>query len=634
MIVGACASVARRRSYGIVLAMVVALTGMWCVAASAQDAAQAGLQPTGSEPLEAQQVDSQQTGKPPLIGVAAAAAVPPQFIANNISLGDVIDAIQGKIGRPMIVSPKMRAMFVTGTFDLESPMATLAKLVRTMGLMTYDDGRSLHLYRDSEVTSSVVQMSHQRLSDVRSFLRSSRLYDEHYPLAGDDNAAVFYVSGPPIYVRLVVTAAKYLDQQPDMRINPAMVLRVVPLHNTFVVNRRYQVRDEMVSVPGVADIIHALFDSSGGVQPQRASSATSVPDTQEDALTDALNLSSKARDAKAAANGSSSDDMSGRDQMVAMKGETVSDVRMVPNPDDNSIVLYGPRAHVDLMERAIHAVDIAKRQIELSLWIIDVDRQKLNELGINWQSSANYGPFTASANGTQTTTLNSITFLATVNALSEKGQANIVSRPIVLTEENLPAIFDNSHTQYYPLVGERTAALEHFTYGTMVSVLPRLTQGGQEVEMIVTVRDGRSQNSASTAKNTPVIPVVSDTQISTVARVPKFKSLLLGGSTIDQHESTTYYIPGLWNIPVVGRLFRLDRTRTEHMVRLFLIQPRVLMREDGWMDGQTLPAGDLMSERSEMAKTSQMLQQYIQHVGSDSEGDQKEKSTEGHDARH
>lgn len=214
MIVGACASVARRRSYGIVLAMVVALTGMWCVAASAQDAAQAGLQPTGSEPLEAQQVDSQQTGKPPLIGVAAAAAVPPQFIANNISLGDVIDAIQGKIGRPMIVSPKMRAMFVTGTFDLESPMATLAKLVRTMGLMTYDDGRSLHLYRDSEVTSSVVQMSHQRLSDVRSFLRSSRLYDEHYPLAGDDNAAVFYVSGPPIYVRLVVTAAKYLDQQP------------------------------------------------------------------------------------------------------------------------------------------------------------------------------------------------------------------------------------------------------------------------------------------------------------------------------------------------------------------------------------------------------------------------------------
>ncbi|WP_307734510.1 hypothetical protein [Xanthomonas albilineans] len=41
-----------------------------------------------------------------------------------------------------------------------------------------------------------------------------------------------------------------------------------------------------------------------------------------------------------------------------------------------------------------------------------------------------------------------------------------------------------------------------------------------------------------------------------------------------------------------------------------------------------------MSERSEMAKTSQMLEQYMQNVGSDFGGNKKGKSTEAHDARH
>ena len=542
---------------------------------------------------------------------------PPTFLANNTSLGDVFTAIEGKLGRPIVVSARARALFVTGTFDLSAPMATLTKLSRTMGLMTFDDGRSIFVYRDNEVTGSVVQMGHQRLGQIRAFLRSSHLYDDQYPITGADSAAVFYVSGPPIYVRLVVAAADYLDKLPGALNDSARVLRVVPLHNTFVVNRRYMVRGKLVTVPGVADVIHALFSIRGG-SPVPGGSVSASSAAQDGGKTPANLLSLPLpREGTPVSSSPDRPAVSGEPQTVAMTDSSTWDVRMMPNPDSNSILLYGPREHVDLMERAIEAIDVAKRQIELSLWIIDVDRQKLNELGINWQSSATMGPIHASANGTPMSSLNGIKFLATVNALSEKGKATVVSRPIVLTEENVPAIFDNNHTEYYPLVGERTAALEQFTYGTLVSVLPRLTRDAKEIEMIVTVQDGRAQDSGSTAKNTPVIPVVSDTQISTVARVPQHKSLLLGGSTIDQHETTTYYIPGLWKIPYLGRLFRLDRTRTEHMVRLFLIQPRVLKREDGWLDGQTLEAGDL-NERTRMAATSEMLQQYMEDVsGSD-----------------
>lgn len=67
-------------------------------------------------------------------------------------------------------------------------------------------------------------------------------------------------------------------------------------------------------------------------------------------------------------------------------------------------------------------------------------------------------------------------------ALAKKHRANIVSRPIILTQENVPAIFDNNRTFYTRLLDERSVELREVTYGTMISVLPRFS-GDDEVEM-------------------------------------------------------------------------------------------------------------------------------------------------------
>lgn len=60
---------------------------------------------------------------------------------------------------------------------------------------------------------------------------------------------------------------------------------------------------------------------------------------------------------------------------------------------------------------------------------------------------------------------------------------------MVLTQENIPAIFDNSRTFYTQLIGERSVELQHVTYGTSVNVLPRFTDA-DEIEMMLNVEDG------------------------------------------------------------------------------------------------------------------------------------------------
>ncbi|MFS1562346.1 MAG: hypothetical protein ACL7AX_00740 [Candidatus Arsenophonus phytopathogenicus] len=64
------------------------------------------------------------------------------------------------------------------------------------------------------------------------------------------------------------------------------------------------------------------------------------------------------------------------------------------------------------------------------------------------------------------------------------------ARSIILTQENTPTIFDNSTTFYTQVREERIATLESATFGTMISVLPRLSPAGNEIEMVINLEDG------------------------------------------------------------------------------------------------------------------------------------------------
>lgn len=91
--------------------------------------------------------------------------------------------------------------------------------------------------------------------------------------------------------------------------------------------------------------------------------------------------------------------------------------------------------------------------------------------------------------------------------------------------------------------------------------------------MMLNIEDGneiaQNDNEIKTS-----LPKVGRTKISTVARVPKGKSLLIGGYTRDSSNNTEAKIPGLGSLPWVGGLFRYRQSASANTVRVFLIQPR------------------------------------------------------------
>jgi len=508
----------------------------------------------------------------PLVTQASPKAEAAGYVARQENLRNFFEALSAPLGMPIILSKAGGRRSINGEFSFAKPKETLERIARQMGLIWYSDGQALYVYEAAEAKSSVGSLGSITVDKLTGFLRRSGLYDNRYPLRSD-GLRTFYVSGPPIYVDLVMQAAQFMDSQSDDLQVGRQRIGVIKLHNTFVGDRQYDLRDESITVPGIATVIENLLKGEAGGLEATVSRNVGLQAEQAAQGTQAqvgrmpqLPLEMQGERASGA----------GTTSLNLARDAAAGNIRVVAYPDTNSLLVKGLPEQVRFIESLAAALDEPKRHVELSLWIIDLQKDDLNELGVDWSGSLKLGSqMRATLNGGALSTLDSASFIAAVSALESDNRARVVSRPIVLTQENIPAIFDNNRTFYASLIGERSVELESVTYGTLVSVLPRISSSN-EIEMALNIEDGSEVDSGRRERGTDVLPVVGRTRISTVARVPRGKSLLVGGFTRDEGGEVVRRIPLLGHIPWVGGLFSYKQHRSASTVRVFLIQPKEL----------------------------------------------------------
>lgn len=541
------------------------------------------------------------------------------YVASNNSVQQLFYVLGGIIHRPIIVSSEAAKKRISGNFDLTRPRQLLSSLAERTALLWYDDGSSIYVYDVSEMQSRVIRLSYAPFERLVAYLRSTGLYDSRFPPRSHGGVGSFYMSGPPVYVDLVAAAAKYLDSTYSRPGAGESAIRVIKLRNTFVNDRTFTLRDAPVTIPGVATVLNQLLNSTGGYRGASVglSGATiSVDNHTRQVLEDA-----DARQSGGFAPLPAFNTMprTRQEEREGRNGYGDNNVSIVAYTDTNSLLVQGSERQVSFVEDLVNAIDIAKQQIQLSLWIIDISKDDIDQLGIRWEGAGTFGDIGVKFNTSSLNPQTSLRFLANVSALAQKGNAQVVSRPEILAQENVPALFDNNSSFYAKLVGERNASLEKITYGTMVSVIPRLGQRNQDIEMILNIQDGNLPLSANgTALSVDSLPVVNNTQISTAARVPVGYSLLVGGYSREQKEHNASGIPLLKDIPLLGKLFDYSYTSNRNMVRLFLIQPQLLANGDTWRgqidDNPTLGRAIAGEDAATLRSTVSMLQRYM-HKG-------------------
>lgn len=470
------------------------------------------------------------------------------YRSKDESVKGLLEAIGSSLKKPVIISKVAMMKKISGEFVISNPEVLLHKIAGILGLMWYFDGQNIYVYDGSETKSIIITLKNINFSYLQRFLNKSDLLDKKYPIKGDDLSNTFYLSGPPIYIDLMKKIVTTLDQHQEGSSEEKVV--AIHLSHSFTEDRIYKYRDETIRIPGLATVIANLLNSRNTTKKTKKMNGAQV---NKDPL--AIDIAAL-------------DEVK---SMIAEKPEGTLSINSDPN--SNSLLVQGTQDQILFVQKLVAILDKPKRHIELSVWIVDIDKSLVDQLGVNWAASRDYGGLSVNVNDSvQAATLSGNQFLASIFALVQKKQANIVSRPLILTQENIPAVFDNSRTYYSKLIGERTANLQNITYGTAVSVLPRFTKK-HEVELMLNIEDGNAIGTASVDEYS-VLPIVNRTNISTIARVPEGKSLLIGGYSKDEVSKNEQKIPLLGDIPLLGRLFRYENNNNSKSVRMFLIQPK------------------------------------------------------------
>ncbi len=290
--------------------------------------------------------------------------------------------------------------------------------------------------------------------------------------------------------------------------------------------------------------------------------------------------------------------------------------------ENNTVFLQGRVSDVTSADRALAiastlgkvvnllyvAVPPSEAQVLLKVRFANVDRAATTELGLNLFSTGatntiggvTTGQFTAPAIGvtpTQTNltlsdALNILLFRrdlnlgATIRALQQKQLLEVLAEPNLLSQNGKPASFLAGGEFPYPILQGGGAGLGAVTiqfreFGVRITFVPQVTPRGTihlEVAPEVSALDytnGLTFQGVS-------IPGLSTRRVHTEIELDSGQSFAIAGLLDNRITETLSKIPGLGDLPVLGKLFQSKSATRNHTELLVLVTPELV---------QPIPAG-------------------------------------------
>jgi general secretion pathway protein D len=272
----------------------------------------------------------------------------------------------------------------------------------------------------------------------------------------------------------------------------------------------------------------------------------------------------------------------------------------------NLLIVKDTPEAIRLIERLIESLDLAEPEVMLEVEVLEVARSRLNELGLKWPDAVGYGLLqggttttTSTAAGYTTTTTPGGTlapgyidlentkgltsFVAnpalTLNIRGQNADTNLLANPRIRVKnrekakihigEKLP-VFTTTSTANVGV----SASVSYLDVGIKLDVECNVTlddevsiKVGLDVSNIVKEVPGPSGSLAYQ---------VGTRSATTVLRLKNGETQVLAGLISDEDRKASNHLPGLGELPILGRLFGSQRDTSNKSEIMLLITPRVV----------------------------------------------------------
>jgi type IV pilus assembly protein PilQ len=159
---------------------------------------------------------------------------------------------------------------------------------------------------------------------------------------------------------------------------------------------------------------------------------------------------------------------------------------------------------------------------------------------------------------------------AAISAAEERDQAKTLSRPSIVTQNNVQGMVMQGVQVPIQTSINNTISVQYENATLQLTVTPQVTDDNN-IFLIIMVN-----NASVGAVVSGAGPSINTQQATTQVLVPDGGTVVFGGITVTSRSKSATYIPLLGNIPVLGHLFKTSNNTDSDQELLFFVTPKIL----------------------------------------------------------
>lgn len=255
----------------------------------------------------------------------------------------------------------------------------------------------------------------------------------------------------------------------------------------------------------------------------------------------------------------------------------------------NTLIVRDSNASLRAIAELLAVIDVPVRQVLIEARIVSASLDSGRELGVRWGLMASAQNAVATqfplGNVLSLSADHQLASLARgvstydhrildveIAALERAGEAELIARPRVTTQDNMTALIQSGVRIPYQAQAGGTAggSITEFVDAVLaLDMTPLITADGRII-MRLNIRQD------SVASGSGDVPAINTNTISTSVLVNNGETLVLGGIFREESTRADALTPGLGRLPVRGGLFR-RQTNTRHRTELLIfITPEII----------------------------------------------------------
>jgi general secretion pathway protein D len=267
------------------------------------------------------------------------------------------------------------------------------------------------------------------------------------------------------------------------------------------------------------------------------------------------------------------------------------------NEKTNSIVMRDTPEAIRLAEKMINDQDTADPEVMLEVEVLEVNRTRLSQIGINFPSKLTLTTPSGTANAGLTLSqlqnvsagdlITSPALATTLNLMMQDGTTNLLASPRIRVRNREKAkimigdrvpIITNAVTPVSTGTPVVTGNVQYMDVGMKLEVEPEIHLDN-DISIKVHLDVSSIVKEINNAVSGTQAYQIGTRNASTVLRLRDGETQILAGLISDEDRKTSNKVPGLGQLPVLGRLFSSDGDNISKTEIILSITPRIVGRK-------------------------------------------------------